>query len=368
MDDSCGNFGFGETDGGGSSWGGKESLKDIKQIKKIYKKGGCFKMDKFYDGGMEGGSIGGSGPSKGKDKPLRSQKEVAAKKAGLIPPKKAAIKPPTPADFSQEAIRKVVKSSTIQHWTTLYPIALGAAGGLAAFLISPVFAFVALGGLGIGAGSWAINYFVRKDALADKYIRQLREEMAKYRASLLENLREELAECREIKGGEEYARQGEEQFVQVKEKFEAFQEILSRKLNQGELTYARYLGTAEQVYLATLDNLRDIVNLLRSADAIDVEYVARKLKEFERQKSSKQDDLDEIAAIKKSRDLYDKQMNLVNKLLARNEEALTQIDETTAKLAMEMKTGSEARVDLETARKELEELAKRAREYSRDAE
>lgn len=323
-------------------------------------------MEKDDFGG--GSSYGGSGPSKGKDKPLRSQKEVAAKKAGLSPPKKTAIKPPTPADFSQEAIRKVVKSSTVQHWATLYPLALGAAGGLAAFLISPVFAFVALGGLGIGAGSWAINYFARGDAMADKYIQQLREEMAKYRASLLENLRQELAECRTIKGAEEYANQGEEQFVQVKDKFEAFQEILSRKLDQGELTYARYLGTAEQVYLATLDNLRDIVNLIKSADAIDIEYVTRKLKEFEKAKNPKQDDLDEIAALKKSKDLYEKQMDLVNKLLARNEEALTQIDETTAKLAMEMKTSSEAKVDMETARKELEELARRAREYSRDAE
>lgn len=307
-------------------------------------------------------STGGS--SKEKKKPLRLQKDIVAKRSGLAPPKqKTTVKPPTPADFSQEAIRRVVKSSTIQHWTTLYPIALGAAGGLAALLISPIFVFVALGGLGLGAGSWAINYFARGDALADKYIRRLREEMAMYRASLLENLREELAACREIKDAEEYAHQGEEQFVQVKAKFEAFQEILSRKLDQSELTYARYLGTAEQVYLATLDNLRDIVNLLKSANAINMEYVARRLKEFGQQESPKQDDLDEIAALKKSGDLYEKQMGLVNKLLARNEEALTQIDMAVATLAS-MKITSEASVDMETAIKYLEELANRSRQFS----
>ena len=286
--------------------------------------------------------------------------------------KDGAKRRPTTSDFSNEAVGKIVNKEIFQHWSLLYPAFIAAAGGLGAFLISPfLFGVVAAGGVGAALLSVGVNYF-RKDAIADRHIKRLLEEMAAYRERTREELREELAECRTVKGGEGYAEQGEAQFSQVQVKFEAFTKLLAKKLDPGEMTFNRYLGTAEQLYLAVMDNLRDIVNLLKSVDAIDIDYIAERFKALEkimaaarkRGEEPHQADSDEVATLNKSKELYSKNLELVNVLLTKNEEALTQLDEVTAAIAREMRTTAEAKVDMETARKQLEELARRARDYS----
>lgn len=286
--------------------------------------------------------------------------------------KERKSKPPAVADFSGEAVRRVVKKEIFKHWSMLYPAVIAAAGGVAAFLINPfLFGIVAAGGAGLALTGLGVNYF-RKDAIAERYIRRLREDMVRHREQLREELREELAECHSVKGGEAYAEQGVAQFSQVQEKFEVLENLLAKKLNPGEMTYNRYLGTAEQLYLAVVDNLRDIVNLLKSADAIKIDYIGDRFKALEkimsvakkRVQEPHQADVDEVAALTKSKELYEKNLELVNILLTKNEEALTQLDVVTAAIARDMRTTAEAKVDLETAREQLAELARKARDYS----
>src|SRR3990172_9937661 len=282
---------------------------------------------------------------------------------GPDPPKKkrTTVKPPSLADFSPNAITKEVKYISLKHWLSLYPVALGAAGGLAALLIDPVFAALAVGGVAISLGSVSINYFFRKDAIADRYIRRLRDEMAQYREELITNLKEDLAACKELHVVGQYAEQGEAQIGQLQKKFDTFKDILGGKLNEGELTYNQYLGTAAQLYLATLDNLRDIVNHLKSHEAIDVHYVKGRLTELAKIKNKEQADIREVEALTESMNRAEELRKSINEILTRNEEAMTDIDQVTAALVTEMKTGAQAKVDFETACKHLEELAKRAR-------
>jgi len=150
-------------------------------------------------------------------------------------------------------------------------------------------------------------------------------------------MQKELVECKSIQGVEHFAAQGAEQFTRIREKFENLREILAQKLNTGELTYGRYFGTAEQVYLSVLDNLRDVVNLLNSVSSIDADYINSRLYELSKHKNPTEADKQEVETLNERKQLRESQSQKVDVLLTLNEKAMTQIDQTTAAIA-EMKT------------------------------
>jgi len=279
--------------------------------------------------------------------------------SGSSPPKKINI-----GDFSQESTAKAVRKDILQHPLTVYSLPLIIGGGLATFLINPIFAVLLCSGIAIGGGSWIINNYFRRDVFESRYVKQLREVLLKQRENMLESLESELKECHSIEGVEQYADQGAEQFKMVKERFDNLQDILSEKLNQGELTFIRYAGTAEQVYLSVLDNLRTVVSLFKSISTIDENYIQMRLRELGKMKKLTKADEQEIATLNERKQLRDTQLEKINVFLTQNEEAMTEMNKAAVAIA-EMKTDkSTVSVDIETARKELEELAKRANLYS----
>jgi hypothetical protein len=62
--------------------------------------------------------------------------------------------------------------------------------------------------------------------------------------------------------------------------------------------------------------------------------------------------------------LREDQIKKIDSLLTHNEEALTELDQTTTSIASVQTIQGRAKVDLESAMKELEELAKRSQKYS----
>ena len=279
--------------------------------------------------------------------------------SGSSPPKKINI-----GDFSQESTAKAVRKDILQHPLTVYSLPLIIGGGLATFLINPIFAVLLCSGIAIGGGSWIINNYFRRDVFESRYVKQLREVLLKQRENMLESLESELKECHSIEGVEQYADQGAEQFKMVKERFDNLQDILSEKLNQGELTFIRYAGTAEQVYLSVLDTLRTVVSLFKSISTIDENYIQMRLRELGKMKKLTKADEQEIATLNERKQLRDTQLEKINVFLTQNEEAMTEMNKAAVAIA-EMKTDkSTVSVDIETARKELEELAKRANLYS----
>jgi hypothetical protein len=137
--------------------------------------------------------------------------------------------------------------------------------------------------------------------------------------------------------------------------------MLGEKLTPGELTYARYLGTAEQVYLSALDNLGAMAGLLRSAGAIDEPYVRQRMTQLQGQADVHSQR--ELQTLEQRLALRRTQLERVADLLARNEEAMTQMDVATAEIAA-MRTGTkQASLDMETAMSELARLARRAKDY-----
>ncbi|MDU9048792.1 MAG: hypothetical protein Q3M30_08060 [Candidatus Electrothrix sp. Rat3] len=268
---------------------------------------------------------------------------------------------PTLEDFSGRAVKKAVRSESLFHPVSLYSSSLGLLSGLGWYLFDmSVLAAGMVGLLCLGAGMAVVNMFFRRDIIARHYLDRLSARFAKERAGLLLTLSTDLEQCTHIKGAEHYGRQAQQQSVFIKEKYDKFRTMLDQKLKRGELTYARFLGAAEQVYLGGLDTLRQVVVLLQSVSTIDADYIAKRLAELERVAAPDQADEREYATLKKRLELMEEQLRQVNSLLTDNEESMTIMSQTIATVA-QMRTGGDlASMDMETAMENLQELAGRS--------
>ncbi len=146
----------------------------------------------------------------------------------------------------------------------------------------------------------------------------------------------------------------------LQEKRDNLVEVLNRRLEAGELTYARYLSTAQQVYLAALDNLSEVAVALRSISAIDNEYIDSRLEDLADQEGETA--VAERASLNDRRSLRDGQEMRIADLLAQNESAMTLIDRTATALA-DAPIGKEPQ-DADAAMAALREMAERASKYA----
>ena len=179
-----------------------------------------------------------------------------------------------------------------------------------------------------------------------------------------EEERRRLQEVEDDLGGQGFD-EGVEQLRQLQRKLASLSEVLQRRLKAGELTYGRYLGAAKQVYLAAVDNLRDVGVALRSVSAIDLDYIDGRLAELEKPAASlPEGDLKEIDTLRKRRLLFVDQMQKVKELMAQNEVAMTVLDKTATVFATTRTAKGEADMDAGTAIADLERLAERIGHYS----
>jgi hypothetical protein len=201
-----------------------------------------------------------------------------------------------------------------------------------------------------------INYFGRGSLFAGMYHKQLHDLFEKQKeerkAKLIENLRHSEVECEE----------GLTQVKQFDTKFGKIQRVLLRKLNEGELTYSRYLGSAEDVYSSGLKNLEQVVTLRFSMDDKNIDSDRETVRRLTRKKNSATGLTDaesrKLAAAEESVRIYDRSAHDVEDLLAQNEEGLTALDKASAAIA-KIDAGGEASA-LEFALTDLMQLATRA--------
>lgn len=261
-------------------------------------------------------------------------------------------------DFSQAAVSKAVLKTTFQRPYVLYPIAVGILGSAAAALLGPSLVFGIAGVLGtaVGLGSWAVDYSMRREHHANAYLRGLHQALKQRRATVIETLERDLQEADTA--------QGLSQLARLNEKYQAFEEMLRKKLDPKELTYGRYLGMAEQVYLSGLDNLHRIVNTLTSIRAIDDKYLDQRIEELKALNGPSDVQAKELDALMKRRTLKEQQIEKVGHWMVENERAMTRMDETIAAIASMVTIKGHASTDMETAMKELQRLVQRAEDYS----
>ena len=138
--------------------------------------------------------------------------------------------------------------------------------------------------------------------------------------------------------------------------------VLERRLDAGELTYARYLATSQQVFTSALDNLHEVAVAYESISTIDEPYIARRLAELDADDSDAESADRERATLERRRELRNDQRRRIAKLLAQNESALTALNRTTTALA-DVPIGKKPE-DADAAMAALEALADRAAKYA----
>ncbi len=183
---------------------------------------------------------------------------------------------------------------------------------------------------------------------------QLRQEVD---PALLAALADELAELDDPQPGE--------QLAALQHKRATLMKVLERRLDAGELTYARYMGTADSVYRAALDNLHEVAVAHDSISSIDETYVARRLAELDAEAA--EDGPDPSAARERDTlaqrlELRSTQRHKIARLMAQNEAALTALDRTTTALA-DVPIGKRPE-DADAAMAALEDLAARTGMYA----
>ncbi|MCH9670485.1 MAG: hypothetical protein K0U93_03460 [Gammaproteobacteria bacterium] len=257
-----------------------------------------------------------------------------------------------PADLSKKAVSRAVLENTAQHPLAVYPTVVGVLGGIGAVLFGPGVLTVGalVGGLGLGVGGWAYQYFARGDRHAQRFVESIQAQLERR----MQLVRRELDDDFEELGDQ----RGQQQLRSFTDKFENFRALLSRQLDPNELTYQRYLAIAEQVTLAGLDNLKAVCLNQRSVSAIKVDELTHRLHNESGLSAEEKRALETRIA------LHTDKMAEVTNLYVQNEEALTQLDHVSAKIAS-IQTGSgHAQMDMEAAMSELRVLADRAERYN----
>ena len=269
-------------------------------------------------------------------------------------------RPPSLADFKK--VGSVVWDMAWQHPLAWFPWMLGLGLGAIA-LAEPTLATVALslGSLGLGTLAWLVNLFFRDKALRNRYLEKINRKMVAYREKQLKELKKKLDDCKTIDGAEEFALLGQKQYDQIVRSFAALIDVLDDKLNPQEETYRLYYGQAELAQRAVLEKLQEIVNILRSIRAIDVDEIELRLKRLGRDKHKEAVDLQEEEALKKRLALRKDQLSRVNSLITFNEQTITQMNELAANWA---RTITNETVREEDLGQELENLVRQTGNYS----
>ena len=266
---------------------------------------------------------------------------------------------PTISDFSPKAIRRALKRQARNHWTIRYSsviILLSILGG-GLFGFSEVIFIAVIGSLGAGCLSWVYNYYIKSGKFELEYINQLQKALQEKTEKKRLSLREDLFELN--------CREGAQQLDKFQAKYDCLIELLADKLNTGEVTYGRYFGIGQEVLLSGMDNLSAVVSALKSISEIDERYIVKRISLLRASTDQEPDAEKEIETLEARLSILEKQQKKVKHLLLENNEAMTQLDQTTVAIS-DMDTGlGEAKIDMENSMKALAELTERAHLYSK---
>lgn len=203
------------------------------------------------------------------------------------------------------------------------------------------------GSLGLAGLAWGINLFGRKNALSVRYLQELRKRLQREREERLKTIARELKELN--------CHNGSVQMDNLKAKYDSFVSVVEEKYNPAEITFGRYMGIAEQIYLAGIDNLQQVAVALKSTRSINRAYVEEQLKHLDENGVDNHDS--DYQTLRDRLSLLESTARHVDQLLVQNEKAMTQLVQTGADLAKVRIDRSEATMEMDQAVMELSFLA-----------
>jgi len=259
----------------------------------------------------------------------------------------------TVTDFSDAVIQKAVRGASFLHPLTLYPPVIGIGAGVVAILfgIEGLFYLAALGILS-GIGNAILRVFFFRDKIALNFQRMKRKALAEQARRATEELESGLLEL----GRERAAKQ----VKFLKETFFRFKEKLVSQIGKDKPEYEQYLGSAEVMYLAALNNLRAVADNERDKRLIDVEDSKRRIEELKaEQKQDLRDNTDEIEAQKRQIRAYELAEQNSRDLIAEVEGSLTALTEITRSLSEIKATRESMQQSVTQAMKKFHHIADR---------
>ncbi|MBF0314729.1 MAG: hypothetical protein HQK50_17010 [Oligoflexia bacterium] len=258
---------------------------------------------------------------------------------------------------------KVVLQESLQHPLTLFPTAAGILGGVgsALFGVTALSASLAIAGITIGLGSLLLNYFYRGDYFISRHLKALQVQADRQMQLLSERLKQSLNQRELTTEASQFAKQALTQLELLQKKYQGLKTLLERKLNPQELTFGRFLMSADQVHHAILDNLDMIADKLAGLASIDQRYSETRIREIKQQRSMDAADEEELKTLQAREELRVAHMEKINVLLTYNEQALTALDKSSAAITEMKGKSGRSPVDLTFATQELESIANRVR-------
>jgi hypothetical protein len=259
----------------------------------------------------------------------------------------------TVTDFSDAAAQQAVRSAGYLHPLTLYPPVIGIGAGVVAILFGiEILLYLAAIGIVAGIGNAMIRIFFLRDKIALNFQRMKRKALAEQARRATAELEQNLLEL----GRERAAKQ----VKSLKDTFFRFKEKLVSQIGKDKPEYEQYLGSAEVMYLAALNNLKAVADNERDKKLIDVEDSRRRIEELKvEQKQSIRDNTDEIDAQKRQIRAFELAEQNSRDLVAEVEGSLTAITEVTRSLSEISATRESMRHSVTQAMKKFHHIADR---------
>ncbi|WP_043529421.1 hypothetical protein [Litchfieldella xinjiangensis] len=137
-------------------------------------------------------------------------------------------------------------------------------------------------------------------------------------------------------------------------------DLLDARFSPSELAYARSRGLVSEVCLGAVDNLTAMANQAQGVAGVDSDFVRRRL-----DREGKRLSVAERVALKRRLELVDETERHLRELTARNESALTVLDDTAVALSRVQTDRPQASVAADQALSDLRRFIERAERYGR---
>lgn len=260
--------------------------------------------------------------------------------------------------MTPEAIKANVFKQTSMSPLSVYPFFIGVGFLAFWFIFNAGWIFTAIGALAVIFGpSWfSYNYFGRYDYYSTQYFRKLRAENEVAARKKLKSVQQYLDE----RGWDQAAAQVDK----IQAKMEAFERVLKKKFEEGEMAYARYHSVAEQVFLNSLETLENLVTQLEAIDTIDPTYIQHRVDELyliaEKNNGLSASQMEERESLDLRWKLREDTLGAVDTMLAQNEKAMTELDEIASKIARSKTDGRDTDAILRESIERLNQLGDEA--------
>lgn len=246
-------------------------------------------------------------------------------------------------------LKKEIMNNGLFLSTSVITVLGGIAAGL--FASSELFLFL-VGGASLSAIT-GTGYFISKTTIGRH----------KAMLKIIEKVRLETQQKREaietqVLGGltKFDDKSGLKQLDQLQTKFGAFSNVLNLQFDKDEVTHKRYLTSAEQLYFGAVDNLRALIMLWHSVEAINPVHIKSQLNNTSLDDSAK-------LALDERLSIYDSAKAEMLEVLSLNEQVMTKLDELTSKLGSIKTREGLSDVRLDTAMSEILHLINRTEKY-----